>query len=142
MRKIIKTKCIQNGNMVNFSKELNETIKLLQDEGLDVEIQYVPYPSSNTSYYSALLIGRERQKAINPRNKDGAMYYVGQKIKIKNDLVQGELYGGEYFNEEMVKFKGKKVTVKEIDFCGYPDCKYRYEVLETGFVFTNEMIDV
>lgn len=41
-------------------------------------------------------------------------YEVGNKVKIKNDLELGKIYGGVLFTEYMNKHKGSEVTIEEI----------------------------
>lgn len=42
-------------------------------------------------------------------------YKVGDKIKIREDLVEGEWYGYEYFSKYMKKFLGKVCTISDIN---------------------------
>lgn len=41
-------------------------------------------------------------------------YKVGDVVKVKDSLSEGDNYG-EYVNEDMEKFAGKKVTISKID---------------------------
>ena len=57
-------------------------------------------------------------------------YKIGDKVKVRKDLVVGERYnGGTTFNSDMEKFKGKTLTIssnyKDVD--GSED---RYNVKE------------
>ena len=42
-------------------------------------------------------------------------YKVGDKVKIREDLVEGEYYGYEYFSCYMKKFLGKVCTILDVD---------------------------
>ena len=61
---------------------------------------------------------------------------VGDKVKIRSDLVEGESYGGVSFISEMTQFKGKEVKIRCIDYEGdfnVKDGDYWY--------FSREMIE-
>lgn len=62
-------------------------------------------------------------------------YKVGDKVKVKSDLKCEEHYGGITFNFEMNKFKGMEITIARVNCGGY------YEVLETPYNFTDEMLE-
>lgn len=62
-------------------------------------------------------------------------YKVGDKVKIREDLIIGKYYGGDSFMQEMAKFRGKIVTIRDID-CG----EYTIEELKFGWHWTDEMI--
>lgn len=62
-------------------------------------------------------------------------YKVGDKVKVRSDLKCEEYYGGITFNFEMNKFKGMEITIARVNYDGY------YEVLETPYIFTDEMLE-
>ena len=62
-------------------------------------------------------------------------YKVGDKVKVRSDLKCEEYYGGITFNFEMNKFKGMEITIERVNYGGY------YEVLETPYNFTDEMLE-
>lgn len=62
-------------------------------------------------------------------------YKVGDKVKVRSDLKCEEYYGGITFNFEMNKFKGMEITIARVNYGGY------YEVLETPYIFTDEMLE-
>lgn len=62
-------------------------------------------------------------------------YKVGDKVKVRSDLKCEEYYGGVPFNSEMNRFKGMEFTIARVNNGGY------YEVLETLYNFTNEMLE-
>ena len=62
-------------------------------------------------------------------------YKTGDRVKIREDLIEDEEYGGHYFVSRMEPWRGKTVTIVH---CG----KYDY-LLEgcAGFLWTDEMIE-
>ena len=62
-------------------------------------------------------------------------YKVGDKVKVRTDLKGDEYYGGVPFSSEMNRFKGMEFTIVKVDNAGY------YEVLETLYNFTDEMLE-
>lgn len=62
-------------------------------------------------------------------------YKVGDKVKVRSDLKCEEYYGGAPFTSEMNRFKGMEFTIARVNNGGY------YEVLETLYNFTNEMLE-
>lgn len=62
-------------------------------------------------------------------------YKVGDKVRVRSDLKCEEYYGGISFNFEMNKFKGMEITIARVNYGGY------YEVLETPYNFTDEMLE-
>jgi dUTP pyrophosphatase len=66
-------------------------------------------------------------------------YKVGHMIRIKKDLVVGEMYGDDNFNEDMIEYRGKLLTICEV--IPYLD-GFVYVCNECpNWVFTKEMID-
>ena len=62
-------------------------------------------------------------------------YKVGDKVKVRSDLKCEEYYDGVPFTSEMNRFKGMEFTIARVNNGGY------YEVLETLYNFTNEMLE-
>ena len=60
-------------------------------------------------------------------------YKVGQKVRVRNDLEVGKIYG-TYFNEDMAKLIGKEVTISNVDGC-------YYNIKEDGWNWTDEMFE-
>lgn len=52
-------------------------------------------------------------------------YKVGDKVRVRKDLVVDEKYDGEYFIENMTQYRGKTVTIYEV----FEDVN-RYEIKE------------
>ena len=61
-------------------------------------------------------------------------YKVGDKVKIREDLKVGEIYGGCRFEEEMGDFRGKVVSITDVnrmDYCiASSDCYWTNEMFE------------
>ena len=62
-------------------------------------------------------------------------YKVGDKVKVRSDLKCEEYYDGVPFISEMNRFKGMEFTIARVNYSGY------YEVLETPYNFTDEMLE-
>lgn len=60
---------------------------------------------------------------------------VGDKVKVRSDLKCEEYYDGVPFTSEMNRFKGMEFTIARVNCGGY------YEVLETPYNFTDEMLE-
>lgn len=69
-----------------------------------------------------------------------AKYKVGDKVRVRSDLVVDEDYGEEYFVEEMNQYKGKNVTIASVLENTYFK---KYFILEDSeeCVWTDEMFD-
>lgn len=63
------------------------------------------------------------------------MYKVGDKVRVKNNLVVGERYGSEIVITEMRALSGKKVTINTKLSNG------KYFIKELDFCWTNEMLE-
>lgn len=61
-------------------------------------------------------------------------YKIGDRVKVREDLVVDEFYGGSCFISDMDKFKGKIVTIK---------LKHNkeYRIEEMGYFWTDEMFE-
>ncbi len=62
-------------------------------------------------------------------------YKVGDKVKVRSDLICEEYYDGVPFTSEMNRFKGMEFTIARVNYGGY------YKVLETTYNFTDEMFE-
>ena len=65
-------------------------------------------------------------------------YKIGDKVKVRGDLVDWNIYEGESFVDNMFRFKGKEVTIKEIVVCNNDE--YIIEELKK-YTWTNEMFE-
>lgn len=63
-------------------------------------------------------------------------YKIGDKVKVREDLIVGEYYNEEMFVKEMEKYCGKVLTISKI----VPP-RYAYRVKEVGWNWTNEMFE-
>ena len=63
-------------------------------------------------------------------------YNVGDKVRVRKDLVNYSEYGGELFVREMQQFKGKVVTI-----CRLLDDKYFIREDTSEYAWTNEMLE-
>ena len=45
-------------------------------------------------------------------------YKIGDKVRIRRDLIVDEYYGKEHFMLEMAKFRGKIVTIRNSFYIG------------------------
>ena len=62
-------------------------------------------------------------------------YKVGDKVRVRIDLVVGRIYGAETFVSDMENLKGKQVTIK-----GFYDNKYLIEEDDAIWFWTDEML--
>lgn len=62
-------------------------------------------------------------------------YKVGDRVRVRSDLKCEEYYDGVPFTSEMNRFKGMEFTIVRVNYGGY------YEVLETAYNFTDEMLE-
>lgn len=62
-------------------------------------------------------------------------YKVGDKVRVREDLIVGEKYGKDVFTSTMVSFKGKIVTIKKI-----VEDKYEIEEDSQTWWWTYEML--
>ena len=77
----------------------------------------------------------KKKRKFRLRRNRKMKYKVGDKVKVRSDLKCEEYYGGITFNFEMNKFKGMEITIARVNYGGY------YEVLETPYNFTDEMLE-
>lgn len=61
-------------------------------------------------------------------------YKVGDKVRVRRDLEDGETYGGWDALEDMVKMRGEIVTIRRVRSSAY-------ELEEKGLMWTDEMFD-
>ena len=64
-------------------------------------------------------------------------YKVGDKVKVREDLVGGKIYEGQSAVSDMVEFKGKEVTIERTSCSGNDE----YRIKELGYTWTNEMFE-
>ena len=64
-------------------------------------------------------------------------YKVGDKVKVREDLVVGKIYEGQSTVSDMVEFKGKEVTIERTSCSGNDE----YRIKELGYTWTNEMFE-
>ena len=63
-------------------------------------------------------------------------YKVGDKVRVRTDLIVDKIYGADKFILSMCKFKGKICTIKEIcDKC------YLFEEDDDEWYWTDEMLE-
>lgn len=63
-------------------------------------------------------------------------YKVGDKVKIREDLVIDEIYGDNSFAEEMEQYKGKTATITDTYFG-----KYEIDIDNGNWCWTDEMLE-
>lgn len=63
-------------------------------------------------------------------------YKVGDKVKIREDLVVDETYGEDSFTEEMEQYKGKTATITDV-YWG----KYEIDIDDGSWCWTDEMLE-
>ena len=61
-------------------------------------------------------------------------YKVGDKVRVRRDLEDGETYGGWDALEDMVKMRGEIVTIRRVRSSAY-------ELEEKGLMWTDEMFE-
>ena len=65
------------------------------------------------------------------------MFKVGDKVKIRTDLVSNELYDSLVFTKEMMEFCGRKAEIVEVD----EDGDYRIDLDEESWIWTDAMFE-
>ena len=68
------------------------------------------------------------------------MLAVGQKVRVKKNLVVDKFYGGGRFHNGMSKYKGKVGTVRGVRH--YDKSKYSIDVECEGYDWTEDMLEV
>ena len=63
-------------------------------------------------------------------------YKVGDKVRVRKDLVEGEQYGGETVADDMADMRGMVVTIEDV--CGG---SYGIEEDAGGYTWTDEMFE-
>ena len=66
-------------------------------------------------------------------------YKIGDKVKVREDLVVHKSYGIDTFVEDMEKFKGKVVTISDI--FSETDGEYHIEEDKEDYYWTDEMFE-
>ena len=62
-------------------------------------------------------------------------YKVGDRVRVRKDLVVGNVYGGILFDKKMCSWLGKIVEISKVYTCYYRTCNC------TSFVLTDDMIE-
>ena len=62
-------------------------------------------------------------------------FKVGDKVRLRDDLEEGEVYGGVSFSSSMNKLKGKELTIEGMSLKG------NYEIEESYFFLSDEMLE-
>ena len=63
-------------------------------------------------------------------------YKVGDKVKIREDLIVDDVYGSDSFAEEMVEYKGKTATITDVHYD-----KYEIDLDDGSWYWTDEMLE-
>ena len=63
-------------------------------------------------------------------------YKVGDKVKIREDLIVDNVYGSDSFAEEMAQYKGKTATITDV-YCD----KYEIDLDDGDWCWTDEMFE-
>ena len=65
-------------------------------------------------------------------------YHVGDAVRVREDLIDGELYGNEIFiGDDMMACRGRIAMIKEIVYDG----EYYIDIDQEHYVWTDEMFD-
>lgn len=64
-------------------------------------------------------------------------FKVGDKVKVREDLIEGKTYGSDMFVDTMNKFKGRVVTIKEVTATCYGN---KYRIKEGGYSWSELML--
>ena len=70
------------------------------------------------------------------RVESSMKYKVGDKVRVREDLVVDKIYGEDCFVSGMVAMKGKEVTIDAVH-----DDVEKYRIKECGFHWTEEMFE-
>ena len=62
-------------------------------------------------------------------------YKVGDRVRVRKDLVVGNVYGGILFDKKMCSWLGKIVEISKVYTCYYRTCNC------TSFVLTDDMLE-
>ena len=62
-------------------------------------------------------------------------FKIGDKVRLRDDLEEGEVYGGVTFSSSMNKLKGKELTIEGMSLKG------NYEIEESYFFLSDEMLE-
>jgi hypothetical protein len=63
-------------------------------------------------------------------------YKVGDKVKIREDLIVDNDYGSDGFTEEMEQYKGKTATITDVCYD-----KYEIDIDDGNWCWTDEMLE-
>jgi hypothetical protein len=113
---------IKNGKITDDDGEQYPLCKRLENiEGLR---EYAPH-------YTWELIEEPKPYTIVKQDK----YEVGDKVKVREDLILNGLYNGFSFTYSMFKLIGNIVTIESVVSTN------KYRIDELGFTWTNEMLE-
>ena len=62
-------------------------------------------------------------------------FKIGDKVRLRDDLEEGEVYGGVSFSSSMNKLKGKELTIEGMSLKG------NYEIEESYLFLSDEMLE-
>lgn len=70
-----------------------------------------------------------------------AKYEVGQKVRVRNGLVNGNDYGGLYFNNSMKKLCGQEFVIESVVEINEFMSSQQYNLEGVGWYFNEEMLE-
>ena len=91
-------------------------------------------------FLAELEVEDEEKEQIEETKGTKNKFKVGDKVKVRNDLIEYEKYGSNSFVDSMKKFKGETVTIAEINvghFCN----EYRIFEDNKRWNWTDEMFE-
>jgi hypothetical protein len=67
--------------------------------------------------------------------------FVNEKIKIRKDLQADKKYDDIYCHNEMLKFKGKEVTIGYFPYLGIGDDVFYIKEDPEGYLWSGDMLE-
>lgn len=120
----MKVRCINNNGIINGMLRIGEIYEVLDNDGIGYKL--------SDDLGRDIYFCKERFEIV---EEDKEMKFkVGDKVRVREDLVEGNYYGGEYFAGKMEYNKGKVFEIKGI-------CGGAYIFEEDGFHWTDEMLE-
>ena len=120
-------RCVYNKNMrvINDTEVLKGTVVTIDD--IDDEGDYT-IKENLLYYYSEQMFLK-------------LSFQIGDKVKLRDDLIVGKYYNDVYFSDEMCKNLGKEFVVHDIDIDGY----YTIKTIKNSYIlnesFSEEMLE-